>query len=122
MDFKRQTRTKAESTRYAREVYRKSPAYLNRKKHFALQSRNNTLKREFGITLNDYNKMFQEQQGCCKICNKHQSNFKKALHVDHDHITNKIRALLCVVCNTRLTIIANKEWCVKASLYLQEYQ
>ena len=58
--------------------------------------------RAYGITLTDYNKMFAEQEGCCAICGKHQSEFKKALDVDHNHLTNQVRGLLCGNCNNGL--------------------
>ena len=64
--------------------------------------KNRLLKQKHGITLDEYNQMFAEQQGCCVICNKHQSEFNQALHVDHNHETGKIRGLLCVNCNTGL--------------------
>jgi hypothetical protein len=56
----------------------------------------------YGITPEDYNKMFEEQNGCCCICNKHQSNFKKSLSIDHNHQTGKVRGLLCHHCNVGL--------------------
>jgi hypothetical protein len=43
--------------------------------------------------------MFEEQGGCCALCGKHQSELKKALHVDHDHKTGRVRKLLCAKCN-----------------------
>jgi len=60
------------------------------------------LKRKYNISIEEYNKMFEEQKGCCAICGIHQSNFKKALHVDHCHATGKIRKLLCIRCNNAL--------------------
>lgn len=65
-------------------------------------SRNNDLKRQFGITLEDYNRMFAEQNGSCKICGIHQSLLKVALHVDHDHQTKMVRGLLCKKCNSAI--------------------
>lgn len=53
----------------------------------------------YGITLEDWQKVFAEQGGACKICRKHQSSMKKALCVDHSHTTGEIRGLLCVKCN-----------------------
>jgi len=49
-----------------------------------------------------YNYLFNEQQGCCAICGKHQSELKKALGVDHNHITGQVRGLLCGICNRGL--------------------
>lgn len=56
----------------------------------------------YGITIDDYNRLFEEQLGSCKICKRHQSLFKKALHVDHNHETGKVRGLLCHSCNAGL--------------------
>ena len=57
------------------------------------------LKRSFKITLEQYKEMFSKQNGCCAICKRPLSEFKRSLAVDHDHKTNKIRGLLCVNCN-----------------------
>lgn len=51
------------------------------------------------ISLGEYNRRFQIQGGCCKICSRHQSILNKRLSVDHDHQTGKIRGLLCNSCN-----------------------
>ncbi len=45
--------------------------------------------------------MIEEQNGVCKIC-KNDRNPSKNLAVDHDHISKKIRGLLCLQCNTKL--------------------
>jgi hypothetical protein len=62
-------------------------------------------KRDYNITIDEYNKMFDSQNGCCKICGRHQSEFKQRLCVDHDHKTLKIRGLLCHTCNKFLGYI-----------------
>lgn len=53
----------------------------------------------YGITLLQYNDMFNNQNGCCAICNKHQKDLKSSLVVDHNHITGQVRSLLCFHCN-----------------------
>ena|ERR1700730_12917181 len=53
----------------------------------------------YGISLEDYNNLFNIQNGCCAICKTHQSVLKKKLAVDHCHKTNRIRGLLCHNCN-----------------------
>lgn len=57
-------------------------------------------------------KLSDAQNQCCAICKKHESNFKKRLHVDHNHSTKKVRALLCYRCNKflvgRFTLITIK--------------
>ena len=57
------------------------------------------LRTSFGITLEGYNKLFELQGGRCAICGKHQSEVSTTFHVDHDHETGRIRALLCSGCN-----------------------
>ena len=71
------------------------------------------LKRIYGITLDDYNKMFAEQNGCCAMCGKHQSEFKQALSVDHNHQTDEIRGLLCFSCNSKLGWYEKNEKTIK---------
>ena len=62
--------------------------------------RDQNLRRLYGITLEDYNQMFAEQDGCCACCGRHSTEFTKRLAVDHDHETGEVRALLCTHCNT----------------------
>jgi hypothetical protein len=61
-----------------------------------------TIKDNFNLTIEDYNNMFENQNGCCLICKRHQTDFKKRLAVDHCHESGKIRGLLCSSCNTAL--------------------
>lgn len=56
------------------------------------------LKRHYGMSLEDYNKMYTTQKGVCKICSEHDEK----LVVDHCHKTGKIRGLLCNSCNLGL--------------------
>lgn len=44
--------------------------------------------------------MLAHQEGRCAICDK--PPVKRALHVDHDHVTKKVRGLLCFNCNRRV--------------------
>lgn len=52
--------------------------------------------RAYGLTIEDYEKMYKELAGCCQICGDHRD----VLHIDHDHKTGKVRGLLCSSCNT----------------------
>jgi len=45
--------------------------------------------------LANFDQLFAQQNGCCAICNRHQSEFEKSLEVDHCHKTGKVRGLLC---------------------------
>ena len=73
-----------------------------------IKRKNAMLKYEYGITLDDYNKMFNEQEGKCAICQRHQNELTRTLCVDHNHKTNKVRALLCLTCNTDVSVVENR--------------
>lgn len=57
-----------------------------------------SLRRLYGITLEDYNLMHAAQEGRCGLCGEAPDTMRR-MHVDHDHVTGKIRALLCHHCN-----------------------
>lgn len=67
-----------------------------------IHRKNGQLKRNYGITIEDFNKMFDEQLGHCAICGKHQTELGQSLCVDHNHDTGKVRGLLCINCNAGL--------------------
>ncbi len=54
------------------------------------------------MTIERYNEMFEEQNGNCAICGRHEDEFKKILSVDHNHRTGEVRGLLCNKCNTAI--------------------
>jgi hypothetical protein len=62
-----------------------------KRKSYRLQGR-------YGISIDDYEKMYHNCNGKCNICKE----FYKKLHVDHAHITGKVRGLLCKACNVSL--------------------
>lgn len=48
-----------------------------------------------------YDSMYEQQSGKCYICGKHETK----LHIDHNHLTGKIRQLLCKECNMALGLM-----------------
>lgn len=61
------------------------------------------LKRQYGLSLADYAKMYSAQDGKCAICGtEKQSGGRNGLAVDHCHESGKVRKLLCSPCNTAL--------------------
>jgi hypothetical protein len=66
-----------------------------------LADRKSYLKRNYGITLQEYDAMFEAQGGMCAICGEPRPE-ERTLHVDHDHETGEIRGLLCFRCNNAL--------------------
>lgn len=84
-------------------------------------SRNKHLRRYYGISLEEYNTMFVNQNGSCAICEVHQSQTTKRLFVDHCHTTGAIRGLLCSQCNSMLGMAKdNQETLAKAIVYLNK--
>jgi hypothetical protein len=59
------------------------------------------LKRKYGITVADYERMLEAQNGVCAICGEPRPE-ERTLHIDHDHATGAIRGLLCFRCNNAL--------------------
>jgi hypothetical protein len=71
------------------------------------RTKNNDLKRNYGITLEEHTKMYEEQNGRCAICDNEGNGKWKKLCVDHCHNTGKVRKLLCNNCNTALGLVGD---------------
>jgi len=74
------------------------------------------------MTLDDYDRMLQEQNGSCAICFvKAEQQFHKVLVVDHNHLTGQIRGLLCNPCNTAIGLLKERQEIIENALkYLYE--
>ena len=58
------------------------------------------LKREYGITPEIYQAMYEDQGGKCYFCDDHRPiRGKERLAIDHDKDTGFVRGLLCRPCN-----------------------
>jgi hypothetical protein len=87
--------------------------------HRNTKGREKQLKKRYGITIVEYDKLLNKQNNCCAICNLHISKSSCNLAVDHCHKTLKIRGLLCFNCNQGLGRFKdNKENLLKAVSYL----
>lgn len=64
------------------------------------------LRKKYGLTLADVERMWQEQGRCCAICRQalvlSDGSRSVAVKIDHDHSNGEIRGLLCGHCNTGL--------------------
>ena len=74
---------------------------------------NNIYLKTYGLTLEQYDQMFENQQGRCIICNEKETvtgrwETIKRLAVDHNHKTGKVRGLLCGSCNLLLGAVEDK--------------
>ncbi|HSH23225.1 MAG TPA: endonuclease VII domain-containing protein [Acidimicrobiales bacterium] len=67
----------------------------------AVSDRKSYLKRKYGISLEHYDALLEQQGGVCAICERPPRD-DISLHVDHEHGTARIRGLLCFRCNNAL--------------------
>ena len=69
--------------------------------------------RKYGLSRKEYLKMIEDVSGICPVCNK-----RKAIFIDHDHKTNKVRGILCGYCNLILPLVEDKKTLKRAIKYL----
>lgn len=116
-----------------KSTYKKSWSKANHEK-VKNRVRENTLKRNYGITSREYDLMLEMQEGKCWICGTTPKT--RRLAVDHKHqpkekqlrnkgyqveIRKNIRGLLCFQCNTSLKRSKdNIDWMRKALDYLEK--
>jgi len=70
------------------------------------------LRRRYGITAEEADVMLADQGGLCAICKS-----APAAHVDHDHATGAVRALLCFNCNGGLGQFKDNPEALHAAAY-----
>lgn len=85
------------------------------------KQRDQYLRRTYGITSEDYQKMLKEQDFGCALCKRHQSQFKTRLAVEHNHKSGKVRALCCFYCNKYRIGRNNLESATKLYEYMVKY-
>jgi hypothetical protein len=103
--------------------YRQTPE--DRRKYYQKRKRdiiNSRLLRNFGITLEQYEKKLEEQNGKCEICGLTPIENKKSLAVDHDHNSGRVRGLLCNNCNVAVGFLKdNVDKAKKMTEYITKY-
>ena len=108
---------------YQREYRQKNPELLraNSKQKYLTSGRNWGLQKRYGITEEIYSQMLSNQSGCCAICRSSDpGKRRKFFCVDHNHVTNLVRGLLCVECNTALGKFKDNPIILReAALYLE---
>lgn len=57
------------------------------------------LRRQYGITLNEYMTIWNLQSGRCASCLERLEFYGRDTHLDHCHSTGQVRGLLCRCCN-----------------------
>jgi hypothetical protein len=83
--------------------------------------------RGHGLTPAQYDVMLASQGGVCALCgnppNLQAAKQASKLHIDHDHATGKVRALLCVNCNLGLGRFFDDPAVLReAALYVERFR
>lgn len=105
---------KAKMTKHGRATQRKT-------KVFQKYTRETHIKRKYGLDIDTYNQMLKDQNNQCKICSYEFGKKAGDTYVDHNHLTGKVRGLLCQHCNSGLGYFRdNQDNLNKAIQYLQE--
>ena len=115
------------------EFHKRNPTYaLNYSKRWKRKKKKEdtdyfrrvALRYHYGITSEDYDKIFRTQCGKCAICARKLTGHKwKNLCVDHDHKTGMIRGLLCHTCNRGLGLFNDSvNHLLTAVKYLKRFQ
>lgn len=74
------------------------------------------LKRQYNITVGDYNRMLTVQGGCCAVCRTDTPGSRTTrFHVDHCHATGQVRGLLCHLCNRMLGLARDEATILRAA-------
>jgi hypothetical protein len=110
-------------TIYAADPKNKEQKRLDYWKHGGKEKRRAlNLKAQYGLTVDQYNKMALAQDFRCAICDDRADLATARLVVDHDHKTKKVRGLLCYTCNLGLGAFNDQPFKLKqAILYLKKH-
>lgn len=80
------------------------------------------LKRDYGLSLEDFDRMLAEQGGLCGICRR-EANESCRWSVDHDHETGAVRGLVHKRCNLAISFLnESPESCRNAAIYLEKHK
>lgn len=102
--------------------------YANSAGRGADRSYEQLLKRDYGMTLDQYNQRVRQQVGRCAICRraetaKSSGGKVKRLSVDHDHVTGAVRGLLCHRCNIVVWALEDNHVTIGAvSEYIEQWR
>jgi hypothetical protein len=101
LDFGKDITTASGHSSHCKRCKKKRRSELRKKEvqyHKELDFKSD-LKKNYGISFEQYQEMYTKQKGNCACCGQHESAFKRKLHVDHCHKTKQVRGLLCTQCN-----------------------
>ena len=81
--------------------------------------RKNALRRKYGITEQDFDRILHDQGQVCAICGASETEHAVKWHVDHDHNDGVVRGILCQRCNQAIGLLGeNPQVASRAATYL----
>jgi hypothetical protein len=106
---RKQERDRSRRRKPYRDEYRKAYYAKNRESSIAAtkqwqkenhdKNKATKLHYRYGVTPESYDSMYVEQLGRCSVCRDVLPYQGKGCHIDHDHVSGIVRALLCLGCN-----------------------
>lgn len=95
---------KKENERCRILYHKKRNHYLEKNMKYRIKHpetlRSYKLKTKYGISISEYEELYKSQNGKCFLCES-----KDNLCIDHNHISGKVRSILCKKCNTALGMV-----------------
>lgn len=117
-----------EGTEFYRKRLAKNPDYnknrfdrwpSRKKEHYQAVNRALKLKKNFSMSITDYEDMLSTQNGLCALCGTPPDEGKR-LAVDHNHQTRAIRGLIHSRCNIAIAQLQDSPaLCKLAAAYLE---
>ncbi len=96
----------------------RSQKYYQENKH---KMKDSYLRKLYNISMEEYLNLLEKQGGVCAIC-RTVGTAKRAMHVDHDHETGAVRAILCHGCNSGLGAFKDSPHLLRlAAEYVEEF-
>lgn len=76
-------------------------------------------KQKHGLDREEVARIYNEQNGCCALCDKPVDSLARGTHLDHCHKTGRVRGFLCGGCNRALGWVEARYKRVKVYLALR---
>ena len=95
-------RNQCESCRYKQRASK--PDHKTKQRNWNLM--------RYGLTIEDFNLLAKSQNNKCAICKTDSKLF-----VDHDHVTKKVRGLLCHHCNSMLGLVKDSPQILERAIH-----
>ena len=100
-----------------------SKKYTNtHKNEIKIRSKKWSLKTKYGLSITEFDNLLLSQDNRCAICKEPLDlQNPKNVNIDHNHLTGKVRGILCLKCNVAIGLLRdNPEYVYNAYKYLKE--